>query len=245
MNSNIIKLLCMVFMTMDHYAYMFLGFRSPQYQIFRFFGRMVAPVMCYFLAEGYVRSSSFRKYLTRMLIYAFIAYVPYILMSNPRYLIGQGRFDWLELNMLFTQAICLVMLKGIDYVNEHHDGDILLRNLVIAAAVLMTHFSDWNYFAPLWVANYYLNRDDEKTMWQYFLLIGLGVSWYSCSGILERYGLVAGARYCFFTLGTFVSGLLIKLYDHKRGKLNIKHFFYLYYPAHICVLVYLKYLSLR
>ena len=245
MNSNIIKLLCMVFMTMDHYAYLFLSYTSVQYQIFRFFGRMVAPVMCYFLAEGYVRSTSFRKYLTRMLIYAFIAYVPYILMSNPRYLIGQGRLDWLDLNMLFTLAICLVMLKGIDYVDEHYDGDLLLRNLVIAAAVLLTHFSDWNYFAPLWVANYYLNRDDERTMWQYFLLIGVIVAWYSCGGLLEYHGLVEGIRYCFMALGTFASGLLIRLYNHHRGRVNIKHFFYLYYPVHICVLVYLKYLSLR
>ena len=209
-------------MTMDHYAYCFLSIKSLQFAVFRFFGRMVAPVMCYLLTEGYTKSSSHRKYIIRMLVFALVGYVPYVLMSHPGIMIGKTSFQFMDFNMLFTLAICLIMLEGIDYVNSHYENteQTIARNVVILVCVLATRYCDWHYYAALWVAGFYLYHDEPARKWQVFCLVNLWAIFSSVSSITARYGM-EGIKYGLFCFGSFGALLLLKLNNHEKGKLKI------------------------
>ena len=73
LNRNLLKYIAIIAMVLDHVAFLFIPPFSLSYQICRFIGKLTAPIMCYFLAEGYNYTSSKVKYGTRLLIFAIIS----------------------------------------------------------------------------------------------------------------------------------------------------------------------------
>ncbi|MBR0385675.1 MAG: hypothetical protein IJI05_03920, partial [Erysipelotrichaceae bacterium] len=136
LNRNQIKILMMIFMTLDHVAYAFLSLRTPAYQIMRFFGRMVAPTMCYLLVEGFIYTSSRKNYIKRMLLFALVSYWPFLFLSHPKAMLGQASLFQKDFSMLFTLALCLVMLQGLELAerNLQEGFERLFMQFVIISA---------------------------------------------------------------------------------------------------------------
>ena len=239
MNRNVLKILLMIFMTMDHCAYAFLPISSWQFQIMRFFGRMVAPVMCYLLAEGFRKTADFRKYLARMLGFALLAHLPYLFLGHRNLMLHpSGILSTVEFSMLFTLAVCLLMMKGFETVEKTDYSSTLklaMNGLIEIIAVLATARSDWAGYAPLYVTACYFNHDDQKKCFLSMAFVSLLVYVDGYQGLLPRYGNNT-FRYLLFETGMFASLILLKLYNHQRGRLNLKYAFYLYYPLHLAVI---------
>ena len=53
MNRNTLKYIAVIAMLADHIALAFVGMNNPAGVIMRVIGRLTAPIMCYFLAEGF------------------------------------------------------------------------------------------------------------------------------------------------------------------------------------------------
>ena len=66
------------------------GVLSALYVICRFLGRLTAPIMCFFLAEGFAKTSSRRRYVIRLLVFALISQVPYALAHHGGNLFGEA-----------------------------------------------------------------------------------------------------------------------------------------------------------
>ena len=176
LNRNAIKMIAVICMVLDHVAYSFLSYTQPLFHIFRFLGRCTAPIMCYFLAEGWRYTHDKKKYILRMFIFGLISYLPYLAMARPSLLFGTASFWPIECDMQLTLTLCLAMLAGLDYAKARLDdlnSLALARLLIIFAACLLSTYGDWLYFAPLWVAGFYLYHDDEKKKWISYLLVGL------------------------------------------------------------------------
>ena len=73
LNRNQLKYIAIITMIIDHIAFVFIPSSNPMYSICRFFGKLTAPIMCYFLAEGYNYTSSKLKYGLRLFIFSIIS----------------------------------------------------------------------------------------------------------------------------------------------------------------------------
>ena len=73
-----LKVIAVAAMFVDHFAAMFLvGLTAGRfgwvYYVCRFIGRMTAPIMCFFLSEGFIHTSSRKRYIERMALFALIS----------------------------------------------------------------------------------------------------------------------------------------------------------------------------
>lgn len=79
LNANTLKLIAVLAMVLDHAATVFLADTAPAALFFHAVGQIAAPIMCFFVAEGYTYTSNLKKYLLRLFIAAVISHVPYAL----------------------------------------------------------------------------------------------------------------------------------------------------------------------
>ena len=73
MNRTQLKLLAVAAMLIDHLAWAFVPLDTPLAQGMHTVGRLTAPIMAYFLAEGYVHTRSFRRYALRLGVFALLS----------------------------------------------------------------------------------------------------------------------------------------------------------------------------
>ena len=90
LNRNQIKYIAITTMLLDHMAaFLLTPEKHPaltvMYIIMRTIGRIAAPVMFYFLVEGYVHTSSRKNYALRLLAFAILSQIPYSLVRFGRY----------------------------------------------------------------------------------------------------------------------------------------------------------------
>ena len=70
LSGNALKLIAIIAMTIDHIAWMGIDTYSqaetPLQICLHIIGRLTAPIMFFFVSEGYHHTHDFRKYLSRM-----------------------------------------------------------------------------------------------------------------------------------------------------------------------------------
>lgn len=245
-DSNIIKLVAIVAMTVDHIAWLvFPGYpREAAPVIMHIIGRITCPIMCYFVAEGYHYTSDINKYTGRMFAFAAISHFAYIFASND--FVGITSFIPFyhssvlnQTSVMWSLAWGLVMLR---VVNSRTVKNNAVKVLLIALICVVSFPSDWSCVAALCVLAIGTNRGNFKVqmLWMMFYVsIYSAVYFFS---IDKLYGLMQTA--------VVLSVPILMLYNGKRGRsrrLNrfMKWLFYLYYPLHLFVIGIVKYFSLR
>lgn len=103
LNRDQIKLLAVVTMTLNHFAHVFLTPGTVLCEVLQDIGYFTAMTMCFFLVEGYRYTRSRRDYARRLLAFAILSQVPYVL--------ALGIY---QLNVLFTLLICFLILCLMD-----------------------------------------------------------------------------------------------------------------------------------
>jgi hypothetical protein len=83
-SSNKIKLLAIIAMTIDHFAWTFFpGFRTDWIIVLHIIGRITAPIMIYFIAEGCHYTKNIKKYIFRLFVLAVVSHFSYKLLLTP------------------------------------------------------------------------------------------------------------------------------------------------------------------
>ena len=79
LNANALKVIAIIAMTIDHFTDIFYpGFPiSPEPLALHFIGRLTAPIMWFFVCEGYYYTRDAKKYLQRLGIFAVISHFAY------------------------------------------------------------------------------------------------------------------------------------------------------------------------
>lgn len=236
LNTNILKIIAIISMTIDHVTWaIFPNFSTnPIAIIMHILGRIACPIFCYFIVQGYIHTKNFNKYLSRILVFALISHIPYVLTSFnyidiysliPGY---YGIFN--QTSILWGLACGLLLIKANDS-NLKNIYKILLSILIC----LISFPSDWSCVAPLIIFFMWVYKDNfMKQMISMFLMIITYVIVYYFS---------INKIYAFLQFGVILSIPLLYLYNGSKGnniKLNkfMKWFFYIYYPAHL-LLIYL------
>ena len=211
-----LKLIAVAAMTIDHISAVFF----PSEIWMRLIGRLTMPIMAYLVAEGYHYTRSVKKYLLRLLVFAFISQVPYMLA-----------FGTANLNVMFTLAISVLLLAI-----EASIMSNALRLLLTFSLLLFSVFCDWSLFGVLFVYVFYRYRVNFRRQALAFCVVVM--LQLAVSAAIS----IPGGRYDYFVhAGTIAALPLLSLYNQRRGR-DVRYFFYIYYPAHLAVLALIRYL---
>lgn len=230
LNRDTIKYMAAAAMLMNHAAHVFMEPGTTLYVIFEYIGYFTAITMVYFLAEGYEYTRSKQKYGMRLLVFAVISQIPYTLA-----------FGMQQLNMLFTLFICFLILCVHENVMN-----IRIRGVLTALLIFTTVFCDWPLFAAVFTVLFIWSRsegywDRQKMEISYGMSV-LAFAFFNYNPYLPVPQ--AMIRAAASSVGIILSGIVIlNLYNGqraKRGRVFSKWFFYVFYPAHITILVLLR-----
>jgi len=214
LSGNALKLLAMVFMTVDHIGYILF----PRVLWLRIVGRLAMPIFAYMIAEGCRHTKNRRKYLFTMVFFAAVCQAVYLVVMRSLY---QCIF------VTFSLSIGLIYL--LDSARERRNASSVL---VLLLALLLTAVLCFG--APQWIPGFDIDYGFFGVLLPILIYCGTdGLS----RLILAACGMVllcdhsGGIQwYCLLSLP------LLALYSGKRGKRKIKYLFYVYYPLHLVLL---------
>lgn len=230
LSRDMLKYIAIFAMLFDHIGWHFLEFTAPTAQVLHFFGRLTAPVMCFFIAQGYVYTSSFKKYALRLFVFALISQPPWLFVHG--YSISK-----LSFNMIFTLFISLI---AVHFEATMKDG--LPKLAVLTLCVVATYYCDWHFYAVLWCLIFYRFKDSTKKMYLFFSLVTLVYFADSVSSFISAGNPIApSVQYSLYTLGALLAIPLLQLYNGEKGRFSgSKWVFYVFYPLHLFILGIIK-----
>lgn len=227
-----LKYIAILAMLIDHAAYLFVPVDTPLYMIMRFIGRITAPVMCFFISEGYHHTRNLKKYFGRMAVFAVISHFAYA------FCFGGGFFAKSQESMIATLFLCLLAVHVVNYekIGIHFKIPLLL---------LIAHIADrcdWGHEAVVYTLAFELARGSKKNQ----LIAYSGTAFvFKALPILSAVSREpAYIAELWYNLGVFLPVLLLYFYNGERGGSKAtKWVFYIFYPAHLLLLGYfaLKY----
>lgn len=177
--------------------------------VMQIIGGLAVPIFAFLLVEGFMKTSSYSKYLLSIFIFALISEVPYDLANSQKFV------DWSSQNALVTMCVSLLMLYFIKMLKGKSGITYSAARLfiVLCAIVWVTLFrAQYGLCIVLLAAIFYVfyTRNVLKT------ILGVIVSLLYITGPLSFYGL-----WC---------------YNEKRRNILPKYAYYIFYPLHLLIL---------
>jgi len=223
LNSNILKLIAIIAMSIDHITWLiYPGLNHTWYVILlHIIGRITAPIMWYFIAEGYHYTKDVKKYMLRLFIFAIISHFAYCFAFGIPF-IPSSIFNSTGILWSFFWTVILL------YIDDTRSISDFKRNLLTIFIFLITFPSDWSCISVL--AIYFINKYRGNFKYQ-MISISICTLMYSIV-----YFIFIDKIYGLLQLFTFLSFPLLSLYNGTRGKLKLKWLFYYYYPLHLIII---------
>ena len=244
LDSNAIKIIAIVAMTIDHIAWaVFPGYpKEVLPMVMHIVGRLTCPIMCYFIAEGYHYTRDINKYTLRLFLFAIVSHFAYIFASTD-YVDVKSFIPFYygkvlnQTSVMWSLAWGLVMLRVV--MSEKIQSNLLKVGLVVLIC-LVSFPSDWSCVAALCIMAIGANRGNFKAQMNWMILYVAIYSLVYFFALDKVYGLMQ--------MAVVLSIPAIYLYNGKRGKnpkMNkfMKWFFYLYYPVHLLIIGVLRTLN--
>lgn len=234
MTGYTLKIIAMVTMLIDHITAVFVPSDSPIYLIGRVIGRLAFPIFCFLIVEGQAYTRNIKKYLLRLLIFAFISEIPFDLAfyyPAPIYQYMNHQ------NIFFTLFIGLLVISIMDYtkkyfaekysINNNNTVYFVLENIleiiVLLVGCLIAYFSnvDYSFVGVLMIWAFYMFKDNTKHLTIALILINLVYGFPQVLAVFALY--------------------FIKQYNGQRGNQGNKFLFYGFYPIHLTLIFIIKY----
>jgi len=234
LNAYTLKMIAIIAMIMQHTAMVFRDYLPLQVEvIMHIAGGITFPILAYFVTEGYKHTSNFKKYITRLFIFALIAQVPFAL--------ALGSAVFLQYNILFTMLLGLLFIQWY----EMKKGTMLFY-LTIPVFLVASIFVQFTFIGVLMIFLFHVIQNEKLRILIPSLLSILFFThtFEIIPQILN--GSFNGINLDFFYyiamgLGNIIALCLLYTYNGQRGK-SMKYFFYSVYPLHYAVLIAVAYL---
>lgn len=219
LSSNALKLAALVAMTVDHIGMILF----PEVLILRIVGRTAFPIFAYMIGEGCTHTENRLKYFLRLLAFGIPIQLFYFIFEKN-----------LFFNIFITFSVSILLCTSYDRLAKSRTVKfrpvgVALFLLTVAAAVFLTFglreflevpisFDGGAFGILVPLAVYIPKKKPLKLL--------------SCAAVCCIVSLDVGTVQ-WFSLSALP---LLALYSGKRGKYNLKYFFYFYYPLHIAVI---------
>ncbi len=214
MSSFVLKIIALISMVFDHTGYIIF----KQFSWMNYIGRLAFPIFAFQLTEGYSHTHNLKKYFFRLIIFAFISQIPYMLFLNLF-------TDNVHLNILFTLLLALFAITLYDKISNKYLGTFLV---ILCLVIAHFFYFDYGWYGIAIVFIFYLLKNKKLLMNLSFTLVTF-IN-YFCKYIISsriEYLLIIG--FCVLAL------IPINMYNGKKGK-DIKYLLYIFYPLHLIVL---------
>lgn len=254
LNGFQLKVIGLIFMIFDH-IHEFFSFTGCVPIIFKWLGRVVAPIFMFLIVEGYTHTRSKKKYVMKL-------YVGSLVMNFGNYLFFKflPRADGfkIENNIFSTLLMIVIYMVIIDFlrtsIKQKDNVKIALSflfilipfvvGLSVISIVNVTNFDFLNYIipniflvegGPVFVALglvFYITKDNLYQLVQSYSIF--------CMALL--FGSFAESNFNIKSLFLenyqwmmIFSMFFFTRYNGKKGK-GLKYLFYIFYPVHIYLL---------
>ncbi len=228
LNSNHLKLIAIIAMTIDHVAdLMYPGMPNNMISnILHIIGRLTAPIMFFFICEGFYYTKNLKKYILRLFIFAIISHFAYCFSFGINYIPFSSGNIFNQTSIMWSLAWSVVALYIVNCKNNLKEWQ---KWLLIILINLITFSSDYSCISVMAILSMYSNKGNLKKQFismSFWILIYAVISYLFVSKV---YGLI--------TIGVILVYPLLNAYNEKKGKLKwMKWFFYLYYPLHLILI---------
>lgn len=221
LNSNQIKTIAITAMTIDHLTWLFYpGCQKIWWVILlHMVGRLTAPIMWFFMAEGFHYTKNVKKYIFRLFVFAIVSHFAYNFAGGIPF-IPSGMFNMTSVMWSLAWSVVIMLIFTTDKLQQW------IKIVLTILICLITFPSDWSTIATMCPVYLYLNRNNFKKQAFTIFIWSLMYSIIYFIFIDKIYGII---QMC-----TLLSLPILKQYNGKRGNYSgMKWFFYLYYPAHL------------
>lgn len=212
--TDMLKIIAMAAMLIDHIAVAFAGYGIPQgaYWAMRCVGRLAFPIYVYFLVQGYIYTHSVGRYALRLLATAVISEIPYDMAVFGCF------FNFRHNNVLFTLALALVTLWASDSLYRKDRRFIPLMAVIAIWSMALSYIVglDYSYRCILLALIFYYARNYTTVM-------------YTAVGIVSA---ISGSA---ASLTAPLALILIYFHDGEKGKIP-KAVMWGFYPVHLLVI---------
>ncbi|MBR5192099.1 MAG: hypothetical protein IKW33_01650 [Clostridia bacterium] len=228
LSSNVIKVLASIFMVIDHVGYILF----PELTILRILGRLSMPLFAFMIAEGAYYTKNKIKYFSLIFVLGLIFQVVFYVAEQSLYM---GILITFSISILIIYALQFFQLKLNNGSLLEKIYSILLFALLVALTywlniVLQIDYGFWGCLLPVFgsVLRIKSTKPNGTKICFNVNLINL---------LTFAIGLTL---LCLFSGGIQYYALLtlpiLFFYSGKRGKFNLKYFFYIFYPAHMVII---------
>ncbi len=216
MSANVLKMIALITMTIDHVGLMLL----PDYEWMRAVGRIAFPIFAFMIAEGCRYTRDRKRYLSQIAILGIGMQIVFFVVSGSLY---QSVF------ISFTLAIILIYM-----IDRARNKQQILEWIYVVVTVLAIIFLCLILPKILYETDYDIDYN----------IVGILIP-VVCYFTPNKKSRIAIFAVGLIALSVFYGGVqwfcllslpLIAMYNYKRGKLKLKNLFYFYYPAHLCVI---------
>lgn len=235
LNNNHIKIIAAVTMFIDHFGLIFF----PRVTILRIIGRLSFPLFAFMIAEGTRYTKNKIKYLSMILALGVICQIPVIIMD--------GDYHW---NVLVTFSLSILAIYAIDFCKKtifDQNTTVVQKalSLCLGAGVPILLFVQVRVFPEFHYAyGFYGCMVAVFAALPNTRCIENPPAWLArLDNVYVRVVLMAipMTMYCltdavWYQVFSFFTLIFLLLYSGKKGKYNMKYFFYVFYPAHLIIL---------
>lgn len=228
LNSNHLKIIAIIAMTIDHIADLLYPGMPNIFisNVMHIIGRLTAPIMFFFICEGYHYTKDVKKYISRLFIFALISHFAYCFAFGINFIPFRTGNIFNQTSIMWTLAWAVVALHIVHGKNNLKEWQ---KWLLIILITLITFSSDFSSIAVMAILFMYDRRGNLKSQ---MICMMAWLSLYALISYLfvsKTYGLIAMTAILVYPL--------LKNYNGKRGKVKwLKWFFYLYYPLHLIII---------
>lgn len=228
LNSNHLKLIAIIAMTIDHIADLFYPGMPNNIisNILHTVGRLTAPIMFFFICEGFYHTKNLKKYITRLFVFALISHFAYCFAFGINYVPFSTGNIFNQTSIMWTLAwsvIALYIVYGKNNLKEWQKwGLVILINII-------TFSADWSCIGVMIILSMYGNRENLAKQMKGMMFWAFIYALVSFLFVNKVYGIIQ--------LFVILVYPLLKQYNGERGKgKSLKWLFYIYYPLHLVVI---------
>ena len=224
-----LKYIAILAMLCDHIAFLFVPSDSVLYGVMRCIGRTTAPVMCFFISEGFHHTHNLKKYFLRLGIFAFVSHFAF------NFAFGDGLLAFGKESVIATLMLSLLAV----YIYNAEKVKMAFKLPILLLLMYLAEWCDWGTDAILFTLAFEFARGNRENQ---ALAYGLVVF------VRRLLPLLRTALHSpdvlelnWWKFGVLIPVALILLYNgEKGGSKYTKWVFYIFYPGHLFLLGYLN-----
>ena len=213
-------------MTIDHLTWaIFPGTQAVWYvYLLHIIGRITAPIMWFFIAEGCHYTRNMGRYIGRLFLFAVISHFAYdFAFGIPFVPFTTGFFNQTSVIWSLAWAAVLIWICNREKIPQW------AKIACVVLICLVSFPSDWSSIAVMCPLFLYAHRGNFKkqaadiVIWSFVYAAVYFIFLDKIYGALQMF--------------TFLSIPILSQYNGKRGRWKgMKWFFYIYYPAHLVII---------